>query len=134
MNKFFAVNPLIWGGSTAKFYISAQAIPVERPYYRNIFYTKMQNCLILESRPRKLLYQVRDAVRVKHYSYSTEKTYVYWIRRFIILFHDKRHPNKMGTPEVMQFLTHLAVTEHVAATTQNQAFNAIVFLSFAIKV
>lgn len=66
-------------------------------------------------------------MRVKHYSYSTEKTYVYWIRRFI-LFHDKRHPNEMSTPEVTQFLTHLAVTEHVAATTQNQALNAIVFL------
>ncbi len=82
---------------------------------------------MLEPRPRKLLDQVRDAVRVKHYSYSTEKTYVYWIRRFI-LFHNKRHPNEMGTAEVTQFLTHLAVTEHVAATTQNQALNAIIFL------
>ena len=82
---------------------------------------------MLEPRPRKLLDQVRDAIRVKHYSYSTEKTYVYWIRRFILL-HNKRHPNEMGTPEVTQFLTHLAVTEHVAATTQNQALNAIVFL------
>lgn len=69
---------------------------------------------MLEPRPRKLLDQVRDAVRVKHYSYSTEKTYVYWIRRFI--FHNKRHPNEMGTPEVTQFLTHLAMTEYVAAT------------------
>lgn len=82
---------------------------------------------MLEPRPRKLLDQVRDAIRVKHYSYSTEKTYVYWIRRFI-LFHNKRHPSEMGTPEVTQFLTHLAVTEHVASTTQNQALNAIVFL------
>jgi len=82
---------------------------------------------MLEPRPRKLLDQVRDAIRVKHYSYSTEKTYVYWIRRFI-LFHHKRHPIEMGTAEVTQFLTHLAVTEQVAATTQNQALNAIVFL------
>jgi integron integrase len=82
---------------------------------------------MLEPRPRKLLDQVRDALRVKHYSYQTEKTYVYWIRRFI-LFHNKRHPSEMGTAEVTQFLTHLAVTEHVAATTQNQALNAIVFL------
>ncbi|MBE9182969.1 integron integrase [Oculatella sp. LEGE 06141] len=82
---------------------------------------------MLESRPRKLLDQVRDALRVKHYSYSTEKTYVYWIRRFI-LFHNKRHPSEMGTMEVTSFLTHLAVTEHVASTTQNQALNAIVFL------
>jgi integron integrase len=82
---------------------------------------------MLEPRPRKLLDQVRDAIRVKHYSYSTEKTYVYWIRRFI-LFHNKRHPGEMGTQEVTQFLTHLAVTEHVASSTQNQALNAIVFL------
>lgn len=82
---------------------------------------------MLESRPPKLLDQVRDAIRVKHYSYSTEKTYVYWIRRFI-LFHNKRHLNEMGTPEVTEFLTHLAVTEKVAATTQNQALNAIIFL------
>jgi hypothetical protein len=54
---------------------------------------------MLEPRPRKLLDQVRDAIRVKHYSYSTEKTYVYWIRRFI-LFHNKRHPGEMGTKEV----------------------------------
>ncbi|WP_416676548.1 integron integrase [Egbenema bharatensis] len=82
---------------------------------------------MLEPRPRKLLDQVRDAIRVKHYSYSTEKTYVSWIRRFI-LFHNKRHPNEMGAPEVTQFLTHLAVTEQVAASTQNQALNAIIFL------
>ncbi len=82
---------------------------------------------MLEPRPRKLLDQVRDAIRVKHYSYSTEKTYVHWIRRFI-LFHNKRHPAEMGTAEVTQFLTHLAVTAHVAAATQNQAMNAILFL------
>ncbi|XPM52647.2 MAG: integron integrase [Leptolyngbya sp. IPPAS B-1204] len=81
----------------------------------------------MEPRPRKLLDQVRDALRVKHYSYSTEKTYVHWIRRFI-LFHNKRHPSEMGTPEVTQFLTYLAVNEHVAASTQNQALSAIIFL------
>ncbi len=79
------------------------------------------------SRPRKLLDQVRDVLRVKHYSYRTEQTYIYWIRRFI-LFHNKRHPAEMGTREVSQFLTHLAVSEQVAAATQNQAFSAIIFL------
>jgi integron integrase len=79
------------------------------------------------SRPRKLLDQVRDVLRIKHYSYRTEETYVQWIRRFI-LFHNKRHPAEMGTPEVSQFLTHLAVSEQVAAATQNQAFSAIIFL------
>lgn len=78
-------------------------------------------------RPKKLLDQVRDAIRVKHYSYRTEETYVHWIRRFI-LFHNKRHPGEMGTAEVTQFLTHLAIQEQVAASTQNQALSAIVFL------
>jgi site-specific recombinase XerD len=81
----------------------------------------------MSSRPRKLLDQVRDTIRLKHYSYRTEQSYVHWIRRFI-LFHNKRHPNEMGRPEVEAFLTHLAVHEHVAASTQNIALSAIQFL------
>jgi hypothetical protein len=77
--------------------------------------------------PRKLLDQVRDAIRLRHYSYRTEETYVQWIRRYI-LFHNKRHPKDMGNPEIEAFLTHLAVTGNVAASTQNQAFSAILFL------
>jgi len=80
-----------------------------------------------EPRPKKLLDQVRDAVRLKHYSYRTEQTYVQWIRRFI-LFHNKRHPQEMGVPEIEAFLTHLAVQEQVAASTQNQALSALLFL------
>ena len=80
-----------------------------------------------EPPPRKLLDRVRDRIRVKHYSYRTEETYVQWIRRFI-LFHNKRHPNEMGGDEVNGFLTHLAVNENVAASTQNQALSAILFL------
>jgi hypothetical protein len=80
-----------------------------------------------ESRPKKLLDQVRDAIRLKHFSYRTEQTYVQWIRRYI-LFHDKRHPKDMGVPEIEAFLTHLAVKECVAATTQNQALSALIFL------
>lgn len=81
----------------------------------------------MEPRPRKLLDQVRDAIRIKHYSYRTEESYVAWIRRFI-LFHNKRHPSEMGAAEIEQFLTYLAVQEHVAASTQNQAFSALLFL------
>jgi Phage integrase, N-terminal SAM-like domain len=62
--------------------------------------------------PKKLLDRVRDAIRLKHYSYRTEQTYVQWIRRFI-LFHNKRHPQEMGIPEIEAFLTHLALTEEV---------------------
>ena len=75
----------------------------------------------------RLLDQVRAAIRVRHYSRRTEDTYVHWIRRFI-LFHAKRHPQEMGEREVTAFLTYLAVDKNVAASTQNQALAAILFL------
>jgi len=75
----------------------------------------------------KLLDQVRHALRTKHYAMKTEEAYVHWIKRFI-LFHNKRHPKEMGEKEINQFITHLAVKEKVAASTQNQALCAIVFL------
>ena len=78
-------------------------------------------------RPKKLFDEVRDKMRVAHYSLRTEKTYLSWIRRYI-LFHGKRHPRDMSKPEVESFLTHLAVDRHVAAATQNQALNALLFL------
>ncbi|NJM68523.1 MAG: hypothetical protein HC851_24100 [Acaryochloris sp. RU_4_1] len=77
--------------------------------------------------PKKLLDQLRDVLRLKHYSYRTEQTYVAWVHRFIC-FHNKRHPKDMGAPEVEAFLTHLAVELKVAASTQNQALCALVFL------
>ena len=67
----------------------------------------------------RLLDRVRDAVRARHYSRSTEKTYVHWIKRYIF-FHRKRHPTEMGAAEVSAFLTALAVREKVAASTQNR--------------
>ncbi len=76
---------------------------------------------------KKLLDQVRDAIRTKHYSYRTEQTYVDWITRFI-LFHKKRHPAEMGAPEVQAFITYLAVDRQVAASTQKQALSAVLFL------
>jgi integron integrase len=78
-------------------------------------------------RPRKLLDQVREAIQRKHYSPRTAESYVHWIKRFIF-FHHKRHPNELGEPEIEAFLTHLAVEEHVAASTQNQALSALLFL------
>jgi integron integrase len=77
--------------------------------------------------PKKLLDQVRDVCRVKHYSRRTEDTYADWIKQFI-LFHNKRHPKEMGAPEIEAFLTHLAVDGNVAASTQNQALSALLFL------
>ena len=73
------------------------------------------------------LEEVRHAIRVRHYSLRTEDAYLGWIKRFI-LFHGKRHPAQMGETEVGAFLTELAVNGRVAAATQNQALNAIVFL------
>ncbi|PYM94493.1 MAG: integron integrase [Candidatus Rokuibacteriota bacterium] len=78
-------------------------------------------------RPPRLLDRVRDAVRARHYSRRTERAYVAWIRRFI-LFHGKRHPSQMGAPELTRFLSSLAVEENVAASTQNQALSALLFL------
>lgn len=75
----------------------------------------------------KLLDRVRERIRFKHYSIRTEDSYVQWIRRFI-LFHGKRHPSEMGAVEVEAFLTHLAVEGNVAASTQNQARSALLFL------
>ena len=75
----------------------------------------------------KLLEQVRQRIRTKHDSIRTEQAYVPWIKRFI-LFHNKRHPQEMAAKEISQFLSYLAVQENVAASTQNQALNAVLFL------
>lgn len=80
-----------------------------------------------EKRPSPFLEQLRNAIRVRHYSIRTEEAYLHWVKRFI-LFHGKRHPEDMGEFEVGEFLTHLAVTRKVSANTQNQALNALVFL------
>ena len=79
------------------------------------------------TRRSRLLDTVREALRTRHYSHRTEDAYVGWIRRFI-LFHEKRHPNEMGTDEVTRFLTDLAVKGRVSASTQNQALAALLFL------
>ncbi|MFW5816592.1 MAG: phage integrase N-terminal SAM-like domain-containing protein [Wenzhouxiangella sp.] len=75
----------------------------------------------------KLLDRMRGVIRAKRYSYRTEQAYVQWAKRFI-LFHGKRHPREMGKHEIEAFLTDLAVRQQVAAATQNQALNGILFL------
>jgi len=75
----------------------------------------------------RLMDQVRETLRFYHYAYSTEKSYVNWILKFI-RFNGKQHPKDMGKPEIERFLSHLALNRNVAASTQNQAFNAILFL------
>jgi integron integrase len=77
--------------------------------------------------PPRLLEQVRDRIRARHLSYRTEKTYLYWIRRFI-RFHKMRHPRDMAAPEIEEFLTSLAVVNKVSASTQNQALAGVLFL------
>jgi site-specific recombinase XerD len=80
----------------------------------------------MDTRPR-LLDQVRDRLRTLHYSYRTEQSYLFWVRRFI-LYSNRRHPSTMGGPEVERFLTHLAVERGVSASTQSQALAALLFL------
>ncbi len=86
-----------------------------------------ENSAPLDQRPPKLLDQVREKIRVKHYSIRTGTQYVHWIKRFI-LHNGKRHPRDMGEKEVEAFLTHLATHGNVSAATQNQALAAILFL------
>jgi integron integrase len=78
-------------------------------------------------RSPKLLDRVRSACRRRAYSYHTEKAYIQWIRRFI-LFHNTTHPRHLSATDIRAFLSHLATDRHVAASTQNQALNALVFL------
>lgn len=75
----------------------------------------------------QFLDHVREVIHTNHFSYSTEKTYITWIYRFII-FHNKRHPTEMGGKEIADFLTNLAIERKVSASTQNQALNALIFL------
>jgi integron integrase len=75
----------------------------------------------------KLLDQLRQLIRTKHLSIRTEKTYVQWVKRYI-LYHNKTHPAKLSSHHINQYLTYLAVKKNVAASTQNQALNAIVFM------
>ena len=75
----------------------------------------------------RLLDQVRQAIRLKHFSLKTEKSYIYYIRDFI-LFHNKRHPIEMGVDEIRSYLSHLAIERRVAASTQNVALSSLLFL------
>jgi len=77
--------------------------------------------------PRKLLDLTRETLQTQHYSIRTENAYLNWVKRFI-LFHNKRHPKEMGSAEIEAFVTHLAVHRNVAASTQNQALSALLFL------
>ena len=89
------------------------------------------NSATAQAPPPRLLDRLRDATRVRHYSIRTEDAYADWARRFI-LFNDKRHPLDLGAPEVAAFLSHLAVDRQVAASTQNQAKSALLFLYKAV--
>ena len=91
----------------------------------------LDNALPSEEKPRKeepkLLDRLSDAIKSRHYSRSTEKTYRFWVKKFIC-FHKMRHPEEMAEKEVNDFLTYLAVKAHVSASTQNQALSSIIFL------
>ncbi|MEM9217011.1 MAG: phage integrase N-terminal SAM-like domain-containing protein [Cyanobacteria bacterium P01_F01_bin.150] len=80
-----------------------------------------------QSQKPRLLDQVRQSIRLRHFSLKTEKSYIYYIRDFI-LFHQKRHPSEMGVDEIRAYLSHLAIDRQVAASTQNVALSALLFL------
>lgn len=75
----------------------------------------------------KLMDLLREQIRLKHYSIRTEKTYSYWTKQYVYYF-NKKHPAEMGSDEINKFLSHLASEKKVAASTQNQALNALLFL------
>jgi len=81
----------------------------------------------IDSPPPRLLDRVRSLLRLRHFSRRTEQAYVAWIRRFIF-FHGHRHPERLGASEVTRYLSHLASSRQVSASTQNQAFSALLFL------
>ena len=81
----------------------------------------------MQTKPPRLLDQLRDKIRLKHYSLRTEQVYADWVRRFVI-FHGRRHPRELGPEHVEAFLTSLAVERQVSASTQNQAKSALLFL------
>lgn len=118
-------------GSSSKL----EVMPMETPGQGEGFRWYSEPCVggfICEAPPPalrkpRLLDQVREEIRKRHYSRRTEKTYIGWIRRFI-LFHGKRHPSEMGEAEISRYLSHLAVTGRVSASTQNQALSALLFL------
>src|SRR4051812_29214110 len=87
----------------------------------------MEGSILPSSKPPKLLDRVRGTMRLNRYSPRTEQAYIDWIKRFI-RFHGVRHPQEMGAEEVKAFLNHLATEMNVAASTQNQAFSALLFL------
>ena len=83
---------------------------------------------LLPDQPTPRLYdRVVEVLRGRHYSHRTEEAYIHWIRRFL-LFHAQAHPRELTEGDVNRFLTHLAVKENVAASTQNQALAALLFL------
>ena len=101
-------------------------------YYSNlsheIYDIHSKNIVIkLRTKQPKLLDQVRIAIRTRHYSNRTEKSYINWIKRYI-MFHGTRHPSELHESHLQHYLEHLAVIRNVAASTQNQALNAILFL------
>jgi integrase len=101
------------------------------PLSRNRFaHSAVVNPPAIPPKP-KLLDEVRQAIRRRHYSDRTEKAYVHWIKRYIF-FHNKRHPQEMAEAEIARFLSSLATAGRVSASTQNQAFNALLFLYDAV--
>ena len=106
-----------------------QAVEQAREAIAFLYHDVLQSPLaeLPSPQPPRLLDRLRHALRVRHAAQRTEASYVNWVERYI-RFHGMRHPNTMGAAEIEMFLTDLAVNGHVSASTQNQAFSALLFL------
>lgn len=113
--------------SHARFILSRSSQPSPSPSFPRVADAAPRLAVPGQAHRPKLLDQVREAIRTRHYSLRTESAYVGWIKRFIF-FHGKRHPIAMGAKEVGQFLSALAVQKQVSAATQSQALSALLFL------
>ena len=102
-------------------------MPAGRNFFQDNGYFKDLQQKTLKMQKKKLVDEVRNVARMKHLSLKTEKAYINWIKRFIF-FHNKKHPREMGVNEIRAFLSHLATQRKVAASTQNQALSALLFL------
>jgi len=99
-------------------------VPLRQSFDAEIAAPQPEHACAARTKSRKLLDQLADVLRAKHYAYRTEQAYVGWVRRFI-LFHDKRHPQEMSGDVIERFPTHLAVERHISASTPTQALFAV---------
>ncbi len=130
LTRFYVLGKIVQNGlpSLTLLLYRIFGFSIERNAYRDtVPYVRAKIKEKFLPKSTRLIDQVREVLRYHHYSIRTEKTYVQWIIKFI-KFNDTRHPKEMGKDEIERFLSHLAINRNVAAATQRQAMNAVLFL------